>query len=391
VVQAPKGRKRRHPYSRRKQRGETRGASDHGRGPVLAAIDVGTNACRLLVAVPSTGEGPSMPKVIDSYTASVRLGEGLERKGIITEGALNRTIKALKICADRMKRHRVTHVRAIATETCRRATNASALIERAREETGIELIVVSPEEEARLAAEGCLPLIGEDFEGALIFDIGGGSTELILVRRAGADAAQPFEIVSWASVPVGVVRLAERHGGTNLPASAFQPMRQAVRNMLDEVRGTLGSDIFDPIHFHLLGTSGTLTTLAGIKLGLSRYVRSRIDGHWLTRGEVLRITERIVREDFAGRADIPCIGNDRADLILPGCAILSAIMEDWPTQRLRVADRGLREGLLIGLLKEAGEGRAVLKSPSHPAPGPVPHVVNDAGDTLIADASTSSA
>ncbi len=378
MAQPAKGRKRRHPYNRRKRRGE-------GRGPVLGAIDVGTNACRLLIAVPSTGEGPSMPHVIDSYTASVRLGEALERDGLISEAALNRTIKALKICADRLKRNKVTHVRAIATETCRRATNAQDLIDRAREETGIELVVVSPEEEARLAAEGCLPLIGEEFDGALIFDIGGGSTELILVRRSG-DAEQPFEIVSWASVPVGVVRLAERYGGHNLPAYAFAPMRQAVRNLLDEVRGNIGVDVFDPVHFHLLGTSGTLTTLAGIKLGLTRYVRSRIDGQWLTRGEVLRITERIVREDFPGRAAIPCIGDDRADLILPGCAILSAIMEDWPTQRLRVADRGLREGLLIGLLKEAGTGRAVLKSPARGASGPVPHVVNDKpGDTLVAE------
>jgi exopolyphosphatase/guanosine-5'-triphosphate,3'-diphosphate pyrophosphatase len=155
-------------------------------------------------------------------------------------------------------------------------------------------------------------------------------------------------------------------------------MRQIARDLLDNVRDNLGGEVFDPYHFHLLGTSGTLTTIAGIKLGLPRYVRSRIDGQWLTRGEVLRITEDIVTQEFEGRAAIPCIGKDRADLILPGCAILSAIMEDWPTQRLRVADRGLREGLLIGLLKEAGEGRPALMAPRGEQPGPTPVVKNDA-------------
>ena len=369
MAQRAPAKKRRHPYHRRNRKAQNR-----GNGPVLGAIDVGTNACRLLVAVPQHGNGVAMPQVIDSYTASVRLGEGLESQGIITEAALNRTIKALKICSDRLKRNGVTHVRAIATETCRHAKNADALITRARAETGIELVVISPEEEAHLAAEGCLPLIGEDFEGALIFDIGGGSTELILVcanpNKHSSEDASPFEIAAWASVPIGVVRLAERFGGHDLPASAFAPMRQMVRDALDDVREKLGANRFDPYNFHLLGTSGTLTTIAGIKLGLQRYVRSRIDGQWLVRGEVLRITDRVVREDFGGRAEIPCIGKDRADLVLPGCAILSAIMEDWPTQHLRVADRGLREGLLLGLLKEAGEEQTSSQGPSVKLKGP---------------------
>jgi exopolyphosphatase/guanosine-5'-triphosphate,3'-diphosphate pyrophosphatase len=371
LAQRAQGRKRRHPYHRRKRR-----AHNGSPRPVLGAIDVGTNACRLLVAVPQRGNGVAMPQVIDSYTASVRLGEGLDRHGTISKAALGRTIKALKICAERLQKNGVTHVRAIATETCRRAENAGELIARAREETGIELVIISPEEEARLAAEGCLPLIGKDFRGALIFDIGGGSTELILVRATPSGPA-PFEIAAWASVPIGVVRLAERHGGRNLPAKAYQPMRQFVRGLLAEVRADLETDFFDPAHFHLLGTSGTLTTIAGIKLGLIRYMRSRIDGQWLLRDEVLNITERVVCKDFPGRAEIPCIGKDRADLILPGCAILSAIMEDWPTEHLRVADRGLREGLLLGLLKEAGEGRASLMPPRVEQSGPTPVLHSD--------------
>ncbi len=345
LTQISRAAKRRHPYRRRR-------AGRHVFGPVLGAIDVGTNACRLLIAVPHDAPGHPMPRVIDSYTASVRLGEGLERAGSITDAALDRTVQALKICAERLKRRGVTHVRAIATEACRKAANACELVARARAEAGIDLVIVTPEEEARLAAEGCLPLIGEGFEGALIFDIGGGSTELILVRM-GAAGFPAYEIVDWASAPVGVVALAERHGGQRLPASAYPQMFESVNAVFSELKPRLGADAFHAGRYHLLGTSGTLTTLAGVKLGLERYSRSRVDGQWLTRAEVLHITDTITREDFAGRAAIPCIGEDRADLILPGCAILAAIMRNWPSERLRVADRGLREGLLIGLVRES--------------------------------------
>jgi exopolyphosphatase / guanosine-5'-triphosphate,3'-diphosphate pyrophosphatase len=343
VAPAVRAGKRGHPYGRRRPR-KSRS------GPVLGAIDVGTNACRLLIAVPD-GEGAAMPRVIDSYTVSVRLGEGLERAGSIMEAALDRTVEALRVCSERLKRNGVTHVRAIATEACRRASNAQELIDRAQNEAGIALTIVTPEEEARLAAEGCLPLIGADFEGALIFDIGGGSTELILVR-VSADRSV-HEIVAWASAPVGVVSLAERYGAHNLSAEVYAEMRQNIRALFRQLRSELGNGTFDAARYHLLGTSGTLTTLAGVKLGLLRYSRSRIDGQWLSRDDVLGIMGRISSRDFDGRADIPCIGTDRADLILPGCAILAEIMENWPCGHLRVADRGLREGLLIGLLKEA--------------------------------------
>jgi exopolyphosphatase/guanosine-5'-triphosphate,3'-diphosphate pyrophosphatase len=336
---------------------------------VLGAIDVGTNACRLLIAVPDRRpqNASVFPRVIDSYTANVRLGESLERTGEITEAALDRTIAALKVCASRIKRRRVTHIKAIATEACRRAANAQDLVKRAEEEAGISLTIVSPEEEARLAAAGCLQLIGADFDGALIFDIGGGSTELILVKRELPNGSGlKHEIIAWSSAPIGVVKLAERHGGKNLLAASYPEMRREIASIFGTMKAELGPQIFDLKRFHLLGTSGTLTTLAGIKLGLRRYERSRIDGQWLKRDEILSISDRIVTEDFPGRAAIPCIGMDRADLILPGCAILGAIMENWPCATLRVADRGLREGLLIALLRESESSRPVSNGGRRP-------------------------
>jgi exopolyphosphatase / guanosine-5'-triphosphate,3'-diphosphate pyrophosphatase len=350
--------KKRHPYQRRRRSVE-KGDSREKRTPVLGAIDVGTNACRLLIAVPEKREavggknGALVPRVIDSYTANVRLGESLESTGQITDAALDRTIAALKVCAARLRRRGVTHVKAIATEACRRAANAQDLVKRAEAEAGISLKIVSPEEEAHLAAAGCLQLIGRDFEGALIFDIGGGSTELILVRR---DTPLKYDIVAWTSVPIGVVKLAERYGGRELAARSYGSMRAELNRLFATMKPQLGADLFHPERYHLLGTSGTLTTLAGVKLGLRRYERSRIDGQWLMREEITKITQTISSRDFAGRAAIPCVGADRADLILPGCAILDAIMENWPCRTLRVADRGLREGLLIALLRDSERG-----------------------------------
>jgi exopolyphosphatase / guanosine-5'-triphosphate,3'-diphosphate pyrophosphatase len=359
VLASMRAGKKRHPYHRRRRMGQGAPVQPVNGAAVLGAIDVGTNACRLLIAVPDshgTGSGGqvlTIPKVIDSYTANVRLGESLERTGLITEAALDRTVAALKICASRLKRRNVTHVKAIATEACRRAINAQELVKRAEAEAGIRLVIVTPEEEARLAAAGCLQLIGRDFEGALIFDIGGGSTELILVRRNGIGAAARHDIAAWSSAPVGVVKLAERHGGCELPAKSYASMRAELDKMFAAMKAELGPAVFDCGRYHLLGTSGTLTTLAGIKLGLRRYERSRIDGQWLKRDDILQIMDFIVTRDFQDRAAIPCVGTDRADLILPGCAILGAIMENWPCATLRVADRGLREGMLIALLRES--------------------------------------
>jgi exopolyphosphatase/guanosine-5'-triphosphate,3'-diphosphate pyrophosphatase len=355
VASAARAGSKNHPY-RRRRRGYVQ-ARNHANGAtVLGAIDVGTNACRLLIAVPdrqwNQGQA-SVPRVIDSYTANVRLGESLERTGALTGAALDRTIAALKECARRLKRRHVTHVKAIATEACRRAVNAQDLVARAQSEAGICLTIVTPEEEARLAAAGCLQLIGAEFDGALIFDIGGGSTELILVRRFAANGSASHDIVAWSSAPVGVVKLAERHGGRELRASSYAAMRAELAAIFSRMKAELEPNLFDAKRYHLLGTSGTLTTLAGIKLGLKRYERSRIDGQWLARDEILKITDNIVTQDFQGRAAIPCVGTDRADLILPGCAILGAIMENWPCGTLRVADRGLREGMLIALLRES--------------------------------------
>jgi len=314
--------------------------------PVLAALDLGTNNCRLLIASP--GPGGTM-RIVDSFSRIVRLGEGVVGSGLLSEAAMDRTVAALKVCAARMDKAKVDHVRAVATEACRQAANAPALVERVAREAGIALTVISSAEEARLAALGCAPLIGEAFDGALVFDIGGGSTEVIWLKRENGKAL----IIHFASVPLGVMTLSESNSDIG-DAARYAAMHADMRARFAAVRRDMErKGPFDESRHHLLGTSGTVTTLAGVVLNLPRYVRAKVDASWHDCADVLKLAGDLIAMDHKGRAQIGCIGPERADLIVPGCAIFTAIHDVWPCTRLRVADRGLREGILRELMAEA--------------------------------------
>jgi exopolyphosphatase / guanosine-5'-triphosphate,3'-diphosphate pyrophosphatase len=326
---------------RRGRRRSNRPANGAFAGALLAAIDLGTNNCRLLIA---EADGQGGFRIVDSFSRIVRLGEKIALTGVLSEAAMDRTVAALKICADRLKRLDVGRVRAVATEACRQASNAKVLVERVAREVGLKLEIVAAKEEARLAALGCAPLVGGDYDGALVFDIGGGSTETIWIERANGKP----KLQHYASVPIGVMTLAEAENGTPYPemCAHMQARFAAVRREMD------ANGAFDPARHHLLGTSGTVTTLAGIALKLPRYVRSKVDGTWHDCATMQAVVDRLVVLNRAARADLGCVGDERADLIVPGCAIYSAIRSVWPCARLRVADRGLREGILRDLLTE---------------------------------------
>jgi exopolyphosphatase/guanosine-5'-triphosphate,3'-diphosphate pyrophosphatase len=314
--------------------------------PVLAALDLGTNNCRLLIASPGRD---GVMRIVDSFSRIVRLGEGVAQTGMLGEAAIERTVAALKVCAGRIDRFGVRHVRAVATEACRRAANANVLIDRVAQEAGLSLSIITAAEEARLAALGCAPLIGEDYEGALVFDIGGGSTEVIWLKREGR---KPL-ISHFASISLGVMSLAETNGGRG-DAKRFAAMRQDLRVRFQSIASDMGrKGEFEIDRHHLLGTSGTVTTLAGVAMNLPRYVRARVDSSWHESREMLAVVEQLVGMSREARAGLGCVGNERADLIVPGCAIFAAICDVWPCARLRVADRGLREGILRELLAEA--------------------------------------
>ncbi|MEQ9144492.1 MAG: Ppx/GppA phosphatase family protein [Parvibaculaceae bacterium] len=311
---------------------------------IYAAIDLGTNNCRLLVAKRSRDGF----RVVDAYSRIVRLGEGLAHTGALSDAAMERALAALRICADKMERRGVTRARSIATEACRTAVNGPAFVERVKRETGIELDIVSTGDEAQLAVAGCAPLIDRDHAAALVFDIGGGSTELMWVRHEGRPAPQ---IRDWTSLPCGVVTLAETYGGADVSRDLFEEMVGHVAGRLADFKSRLAEKACDDKRFHLLGTSGTVTTVAGVHLDLKRYDRSKVDGAWVRMEDVGRVTDTLLGMSLAERAAHPCVGRERADLVLAGCAILEAINRAWPAERLRVADRGLREGILFSLMR----------------------------------------
>ena len=345
-----------------RRRSKPNAAPDGEPLPVYAALDLGTNNCRLLIAKPSRRGFV----VVDSFSRIIRLGEGLSRTGALSEVAMSRTIDALRVCANKMVRMRVGRSRLVATQACRLAANGAEFLDRVQREVGLKLEILSRESEARLAVAGCGSLIDPRADYTLVFDIGGGSSELawIDVQSALNPAAAPLaqsgplksaSLHDWTSLPFGVVTLAEQFDVRDVSEASFEAMVASVSEQLEPFEASARmTGRLNGRQIHFLGTSGTVTTVAGLHLRLPRYDRRQVDGSWLDVADVRRVTSGLIGQTYEQRCAEPCIGRDRADLVLAGCAILEAMLRLWPTERLRVADRGLREGILSILMAEDG-------------------------------------
>jgi exopolyphosphatase/guanosine-5'-triphosphate,3'-diphosphate pyrophosphatase len=317
--------------------------------PQYAALDLGTNNCRLLIARPA---GPGF-RVVDAFSRIVRLGEGLAATGALSEDAMDRALDALRMCAEKIGTRKLAGGRYIATEACRRAANCAAFRARVREEIGLDIEIISSAEEARLVVAGCAPLLNPRIPYAIVFDIGGGSTEIVWLRLMGPlGRRRRPHILGSVSLPFGVVTLTDRFGGAEVSAATYRAM------VAETIAALLPFEQSHDILRHvrtgraqMLGSSGTVTTLAGIHLALPRYTRALVDGSVLTFEQISVVSAHLAGLDLAGRAANPCVGRERADLVLSGCAILDAICETWPVGRLRVADRGVREGILFDLIR----------------------------------------
>lgn len=311
---------------------------------LYAALDLGTNNCRLLIVERGQEESFS---VRDSFTRIVRLGEGLERTGALSEDAMERTIAALRICASKIRRLKVGRIRCVATEACRGASNGEDFIRLVRKRTGLRLEVIDGQAEAELATVSCAALFNAEAEDIILFDIGGGSTEVSRLRR------QPdnyFKMSDSESLPLGVVRLAERHAGTGHLQHGYEGMvaesEERLRDFMDRQ-----TDMDDLSKVQIIGTSGTVTTLAAVQLGLQRYDRNVVDGCKIDTRNIIELIESLRVKTRDELAENPCIGKQRADLVLAGCAVLEAIYNKWPVAEMSVADRGLREGLLLRMIR----------------------------------------
>ena len=338
--------------AKRHPRRSPKGLGCHKRLQAFAALDLGTNNCRLLIARETTDGF----RIIDSYSKVVRLGQGLAHSGELAQDSMDAAVEALKICARKMKSKHVKHWRCVATEACRRAGNGSDFLQRVEDETGIALEVISPRVEARLAVMGCLKLVDPTKDVALVIDIGGGSTELswVDVRKLQEDESPRIHrppISAWASLPLGVVTLSDNVPEHDDRECWYADMKIAARNAI-KAQGcdTRFVRAFEEGRGHLIGTSGTITSLAGIHLKLPYYQRAKVDGLWFRSRDAVAVARDMASRSPADRAKEPCIGEDRARMLVAGCAIIDVICEMWPSKMIRVADRGLREGMLIGLI-----------------------------------------
>ncbi|CAM3797525.1 Ppx/GppA phosphatase family protein [Litorimonas haliclonae] len=339
-------------HERRRRSGRPRRRS--GEKPATyAALDLGTNNCRLLIAK----ELSHGFQIVDSYSKVVRLGQGLAASGQLSQQSMDAAVNALGVCARKMKSKNVKRWRCIATEACRRAGNGEEFLSRVKNETGIALEIISARVEARLAVMGCLNLIDPTKDVALVVDIGGGSTELSWVDiRKLRDPNHKMKthrppISAWASLPIGVVTLSERIPETADRESWYEDMKQFVRDTIAEKAcDTRFTRAFEDGKGHIIGTSGTITSLAGIHLKLPYYQRDKVDGLWFRSRDAVKVARNMASRSPDDRAKEPCIGRDRAKLLVAGCAITDVICEMWPSKMIRVADRGLREGMLMGLM-----------------------------------------
>lgn len=331
-----------------------------------AALDLGTNSCRMLIA---RADGDQL-RVIDSFSKAVQLGAGLESSGQLSRISVRRTVQALRVCRRKLEQHRVKRMRLVATEACRRARNGNAFINQVRRETGLKLDVITPEEEARLAVVSCGPLVQSGAEQLLVVDIGGGSTELVWIdlsdvapeqrsaaimgmhKHSFSEPHQGVRVVDWISVPLGVATLRDKFADVEDDAGAFALMSWFFEEQLADFAPYAKNHT--RAGFQIVGTSGTVTTVAASHLGLRRYDRSLVDGLVLSSDQIDEVIRDYLRLGPEGRRNDPRIGRDRHTLIMPGSAILQALMRLWPTDSLSVADRGLREGLLYAQMSADG-------------------------------------
>ena len=319
-----------------------------------AAIDLGTNNCRLLIVEP---QGNSF-KVIDSFSRIVRLGEGLESSNKLSADAMQRTIDALRVCATKIRRHRVRWMRCVATEACRRAENGQAFINQIEKSTRLRFEIIDGKDEAELAAIGCGALFDRQFPHAIVFDIGGGSTEITcLSLKKGR-----YELQDMISLPLGVVRLSEKYDGKNMSQEIYTQIRDEAEKTIRPFaeKQTFHADNLNDIQ--LIGTSGTVTTLAAIHKGLKKYNRNIVDGAVMKRGEVVAVIQSLMNMSHEERQNNNCIGKERADLVLSGCAVLEAIIRAWPLENLKIADRGIREGILLRLIRKTRRRQKIRRA-----------------------------
>jgi exopolyphosphatase/guanosine-5'-triphosphate,3'-diphosphate pyrophosphatase len=321
-----------------------------------AAIDLGTNSCRLVVATPTT----TSFRVVETFSKVVRLGEGIIQDNELSPRAMKRTVQALKVCRGVIDEYMpITASRFVATAACRRAKNVAQFVEMVKRDAGIELEVISSKEEARLSVVGCLPLLNRNIKRVLVFDIGGGSSQISLARVT--DGGKTF-IEGFVSLPYGVVTVSEAFAGHEMSKLEYSTVLERTQSILAEfeekyhIREAIANQ-----EIQVIGTSGTVTVIGAVHLRLPRYNRSAVDGIAISAPDIEATISRIKKMGTEGRCKHPCIGQSKSDLTVAGCAIIEGLTTFWPISEITVADRGIREGILLDLMHQQKNTQPIKK------------------------------
>lgn len=311
----------------------------------FAAIDLGTNSCRLVIASPT----PASFRIVETFSKITRLGEGIINDNELSRPAMRRTINALKVCAGVIEEYApIYRSRFVATAACRRAKNCKEFLDLVKKETGLTIETISSKEESRLAVVGCIPLLNRNIRRALVFDIGGGSTEISLARVT--NSGKTF-IEGFVSLPYGVVTISEAFPSQDMTALAYDTIIERTHKLLKEFDEKYNiREAIKNQEIQIIGTSGTVTVLGAVHLNLPRYNRSAVDGISITRQDIDRAIAKIKRLGDEGRKKHPCIGAQKADLTMAGCTIIEGLCSFWPIEEITVADRGIREGILLDMM-----------------------------------------
>lgn len=310
-----------------------------------AAIDLGTNSCRLVIATPT----PSSFRIVETFSRITRLGEGIINNNELSHTAIRRTINALRVCAGVLEEYApIAKSRFVATAACRRARNCRYFLDLVKRETGLNIEIISSQEEARLAVAGCLPLLNRNIKRALVFDIGGGSTEVSLARTTNSGR---MIIEGYVSLPYGVVTVSEAFPNHDMTDLAYNTIIERTHKILAEFEEKYNiAEAIEAQEIQVLGTSGTVTVLGAVHLNLPRYNRSAVDGLALSVQDIAKTITKIKRMGDDGRKKHACIGMQKADLTMAGCAIIEGLLSFWPITEITIADRGIREGILLDMM-----------------------------------------
>ncbi|MES0370726.1 MAG: Ppx/GppA phosphatase family protein [Mariprofundaceae bacterium] len=310
---------------------------------IHASIDVGSNTLRLLIARPV----PNSPntataqawEIIDYRHLITRLGEGLHESGRLSDAAMERTLQALQLFKSVIDHHQVAseQLRATATAAVREAKNGTLFQQQAEKKTGIHLSIIDGEEEAKLSLLGASSVLHEETSSdMLLFDIGGGSTEFVRSKNSSA--------IDAISCKLGVVRLVEAHLHSDPPSTEdYLTMKKAAHDHLEMV-AEHWRKISGSAPKSLVGTAGTVTTLAAVQMNLVPYDPEQVNNHQISHENFISLRNHLLNLNHEQRQNIPAIEPGRADLIIAGLAIIEAIMEKWGYKSLITVDAGLLEG-----------------------------------------------